>query len=241
MIKLRLVWEIFVIVKKQLSCIKIIFTLLGFVVFWAVLTDAWGYSDRIFGNNFHSIGTYIYGYFSRCIWVIPAILLIIKYNSQLNFQKCELYKPLKFDKLLIIVVAISLGYVVIGMLINHKGFWFNSQNILGLVVVKYIVVGFVEETVFRGWGYNSLSKIVSHKKAAIISTVFFILLHWSAYFIKLYRFGSFDFIGLIEQSSSALIWGLVFCWLLQKGKTLWNPILAHTIYDLTYILLIGGS
>lgn len=50
------------------------------------------------------------------------------------------------------------------MLINHKGLWFNSENILGLVVVKYIVVGFVEETAFRGWGYNSLSKIVSHKK-----------------------------------------------------------------------------
>lgn len=73
--------------------------------------------------------------------VIPAILLIIKYNNQLKFSKCELYRPLKFDKLLIIVVAISLGYVVIGMLINHKGFWFNSQNILGLVIVKYIVVG----------------------------------------------------------------------------------------------------
>lgn len=228
-------------VKKQLSCIRIVFTLLGFVIFWTVLTDAWGYSDRMFGNNFHNIGTYIYGYFSRCIWVIPAILLIIKYNNQLKFPKCELYKSLKFYKLLIIVVAISLGYVVIGMLINHKGFWFNSQNILGLVIVKYIVVGFVEETVFRGWGYNSLSKIVSHKKTAIISTVFFVLLHWSAYFISLYRFGTFDFVGLIGQSISALIWGLVFCWLLQKCKTLWNPILAHTIYDLTYILLVGGN
>lgn len=139
------------------------------------------------------------------------------------------------------MVAISLGYVVIGMWINHKGFWFNSRDIFGLVVIKYIVVGFVEETVFRGWGYNSLSKITAHKKAAIISTVFFVLLHWPAYFIKLYRFGTFDVIGLIGQSSSALIWGLVFCWLLQKGKTLWNPILAHIIYDLTYVLLVGGN
>ena len=127
------------------------------------------------------------------------------------------------------------------MLINHKGIWFNSENILGLVLVKYIVVGFVEETVFRGWGYNSLAKIVSHKKAAIISTVFFVLLHSPAYFIKLYRFGAFDFIGLIGQSSSALIWGLVFCWLLKSSKTLWNPILAHILYDLTYVLLVGGN
>ena len=227
--------------EKQLSCKKIIFTLLGFVIFWAVVTDAWGYSEWIFKNDSHNIGKYIYGYFSRCLWVMPAILLIIKYNDQLSFQKTELYRHLKIDKSLMIVLVISLMYVAIGMLINHKGFWFNNKNILGLVIVKYIIVGFVEETVFRGWGYNSLSKIVSHKKAAIISTIFFALLHWPAYFVKLYRFGTFDFIGLIGQSSSPLIWGFVFCWLLKKGKTLWNPILAHILYDLAYVLLIGGN
>ncbi len=225
---------------KQISCKKIIFTLLGFIVFWSVITDAWGYSDWIFGNSPHIIGTYIYGYFSRCLWVLPAIFLIIKYSNQLEVEKSKLYKHLTCDKPLMIVVVISLGYVVAGMLINHKGFWFNSEIILGLVIIKYIVVGFVEETVFRGWGYNSLAKIVSHKKAALISTVFFVLLHWPAYFIKLYKFGNFDFLGLIGQSSSALIWGFVFCWLLKKGKTLWNPILAHIIYDLTYVLLVGG-
>ena len=227
--------------KKQLNCKNIIFTLLGFVIFWAVVTDAWGYSDWIFRDDLHNIGTYIYGYFSRCIWVIPAILLIIKYNDQLKFKKGKLYKHLKFNKSLMIVVAISLVYAVVLMLIEHNGFWFNSNTFLGLVIVKYTVVGFVEETVFRGWGYNSLGKIVSHKKAALISTVFFVLLHWPAYFIKLYRFGSFDFIGLIGQSSSPLILGLVLCWLLNKGKTLWNPILAHIIYDLAYVLLVGGN
>ena len=144
------------IVEKQLSCKKIIFTLLGFVMFWAVVTDAWGYSDWIFRNNPNNNGTYFYGYFSRCIWAVPAILLIIKYNNQLKFQKDKLYKHLKFDKSLLIVISISLGYAVVVMLINHRGIWFNSENILGLTVVKYIVVGFVEETVFRGWGYNSL-------------------------------------------------------------------------------------
>lgn len=227
--------------EKANSCNKIIFTLFGFVVFWAIVTDAWGYSDYIFRNNPHNIGTYIYGYISRCIWVIPALLLIIIHSDKLKLHKHELYQHAKFDKPLMIVIAISFVYVVIGMLINHKGLWFNSEIFLGLVLVKYIVVGFVEETVFRGWGYNSLANIVSHKKAAIITTVFFVLLHWSAYFIKLYRFGIFDFTGLIGQSSSALIWGFVFCWLLKNGKTLWNPILAHILYDLTYVLLVGGN
>ena len=227
--------------EKLNSCKKIIYTLLGFIVLWTIVTDAWGYSNYFFRNVPHNAGTYIYGYLSRCIWVIPAILLVIRHSYKLKLQKDELYQHPKFDKQLMIVASLSFADAVVGMLINHKGFWFNRDVVLGLVLAKYIVVGFVEETVFRGWGYNSLANILSHKKAAIISTVFFVLLHWSAYFIKLYRFGVFDFAGLIGQSISALIWGFVFCWLLKKGKTLWNPILAHILYDLMWVLLVGGS
>lgn len=107
--------------------------------------------------------------------------------------------------------------------------------------IKYIIVGIVEEVVFRGWGYNSLANIVSHKKATIITTILFILLHWVAYFIKFLRLGTFDFTGIITQSVSALIWGLIFCWLLRRGKTIWNPIFAHIGYDLMCVLLLGGS
>lgn len=226
--------------EKQLSCKKIAFTLLGFVLFWTVLTDAWGYSGWIFGNDSRDVGKYIYGYLSRLIWAAPAALLIIRHSSQLKIQKSELYRLPKFDKPSLIALAASSVYVVASMLVVHKGFWFNRSEFLGLIIVKYIVVGFVEETVFRGWGYNSLAAIMSDKKAAIISTIFFVLLHCSAYFIRLYRFGVFDSAGLIGQTSSALIWGFVFCWLLNKSKTLWNPILAHIFYDLAYVLLVGG-
>lgn len=35
------------------------------------------------------------------------------------------------------------------MFVIHKGFWFNSKIHLSLVVLKFIIVGFVEEVVFR--------------------------------------------------------------------------------------------
>ncbi len=223
--------------SKALNAKKIILTLIGFIVFWAIITDTWGYSNLIFNDN---IGSYIYGYISRFIWMLPAIILIIIYNNKLNFKKSELFSRPIFNKSLILTIIISLVYIITMMIITHKGFWFNSEIILWLVVIKYIIVGFVEEVVFRGWGYNSLSNIISHKKAMIITTILFILLHIPAYFIKLLRFGTFDFIGMIGQTSSVLIWGIVFCWLLKKGKSIWNPIIAHTIYDLMYVLLVGG-
>ena len=172
---------------KNSLTVKIILTLFRSVVFWAIVTDAWGYLDYIFRNDPLNIGTCIYACLSRCIWVIPAILLIIRHSDKLGLHKHELYQHAKVGKPLMIVMAISLFSVMVGMLINHKGIWFNSEIFLGLVLAKYIVVGFVEETVFRGWGYNSLAKHMSHKKAAIISTVFFILLHRPAHFIRLFR------------------------------------------------------
>ncbi|MGN1320331.1 MAG: CPBP family intramembrane glutamic endopeptidase [Acutalibacteraceae bacterium] len=222
---------------KELDSKKIVLTLIGFIILWTIITDAWGYSKFIFNNN---VGTYIYGYISRFIWILPAIFLIIRYNNKLKFKKDELFSRPVLNKSLIITITISLVYIVIMMIINHKGFWFNSEIILWLVIIKYIIVGFVEEVVFRGWGYNSLANTMSHKKAMIITTLLFILLHFPSYFIKILRFGTFDFIGIIGQSISSLVWGIVFCILLKKSKTIWNPIIVHTIYDLMYVLLVGG-
>lgn len=224
--------------NKELTVKKIILTLVGFIVFWTIITDAWGYSKFIFNNN---IGTYIYGYISRFIWVLPAIFLIVRYNSKLKIKKEELFSKPVFNNSLFITVTVSLSYIVAMMVINHKEFWFNKEIILLPAVIKYIFVGAAEEIVFRGWGYNSLSNVLSHKKAAIITALFFALLHFPAYFIKLLRFGTLDIAGLISQSVSALIWGFVFCWLIKKGNSIWNPITVHTMYDLLFVLFVGGD
>ena len=227
--------------KKELNYKYIVLTLVGFIILWSIITNAWGYSDYIFKNDFSGIGSYFYGYISRFIWVLPAILLIIRHSNELKIKKNELFSQPKFNKSLISAIIISSAYVVIMMLLNHKGLWFNNEIILWLTVIQYISVGFVEEVVFRGWGYNSLSNIMSHKKATLITTLLFILLHYPSYFIKLLRFGTFDFMGIIGQSSTALVFGIVFCWLLKKGKTIWNPIIVHIVYDLTYVLLVDGA
>lgn len=227
--------------EKELDQKRIIITLISFIIFWSIITDAWGYSDFIFENASYDTGKYVYGYISRFVWVTPAVLLIRKYNNQLKINKKELFSLPKGNRSLLLVVTISIIYTMIGMLINHKGFWFNSELNLWLVCIKYMIVGFVEETAFRGWGYNSLANMMSHRKATIITTILFMILHYPAYLIKFLRFGVFDLTGIITQSISTLVWGFVFCWLLKKGKTIWNPIIAHTIYDLVCVLLLGGN
>lgn len=221
--------------KRDITLQGILLSLFGFVILWAAVSDAWGYS----GYLHVSYGSYIYAYISRLVWVMSAIWLIIRYSDFLDYNRKKLFSRPILNKSLVIVLSVSFLFAFGTMLANHKGFWMNPEVNFPLEIIKYVVVGFVEETVFRGWGYNALLKVTTGKKAIIFSTVFFVLLHWPAYFIRLYRFGIFDYSALLKQSISAAILGVVCCWLLKRGKTLWNPMIAHGVYDVLSVLFVG--
>ncbi len=221
--------------KKAPTCRGILLSLFGFVLLWAVVSDAWGYSARLpFGQ-----GAYVWAYLSRLVWAAPAIWLIARHGASLRFGKGELFSRPVWNRPLIVVLAASAVYVLGAMLATHGGFWLNPSVNVPLEVLKFALVGAVEETVFRGWGYNALSKVASDTKAAAYSTAFFVLLHWPAYFIRLCRFGAMDSSAWLLQSLSAAVWGVLCCRLLKKGKTLWNPVIAHAAYDALCALFVG--
>ena len=221
--------------NKKKTILYILLSLFCFVILWAVVTDAWGYSSHIPG----SYGKYIYAIISRLIWVAPAIGLIIHYNKELGFEKNKLFSRPILNKSLSIVLIVSAAISLIGMLVTHGGFWINHEINIPMEILIICFVGFVEETVFRGWGYNILSAKVSNRKAVILSTVFFVLLHTPAYLVKFYRFGTLDYATWLTQSLTTAIWGVIFCWLMKKSRTIWNPIIAHIFYDIIAVLFVG--
>ncbi len=221
--------------KESFAFHTILLSQAGFILLWVVLTDAWGYSSRLPVSH----GSYIYAYFSRLVWAAPAVWLIVRYSGSLRFGRKELFSRPVWNRSLITVLAASVIYTAGCMFVVHGGFWLNPSVCLPLEVIRFALVGFAEETVFRGWGLNALSKAVTYRKAVAVSTAFFVLLHWPAYLIRMIRFGTLDWQALLLQSLAALVWGLVCGWLLKKGKTIMNPVIAHAAYDLLYILLVG--
>lgn len=125
------------------------------------------------------------------------------------------------------------------MLILHKGFWFNTAEPSLNILIKMLVVGIVEETVFRGWGYNALCAVLQKRKAMCVSTGLFVVLHWPAYFVRLFLSGSFNWAGFAGQSGAALVWGIICCRLFTKDRSIWSAILAHSIYDFVYTVFVG--
>jgi len=210
-------------------------SLFGFVLLWAVLTDAWGYSAHLALRN----GSYIYAYLSRLIWVTPAVLLILRYHACLRFEDRALFSRPKRDRSLLAALLGSLLVSFVGMFVTHGGFYPNPTVNIPLEIVKLILVGFVEETVFRGWGYRALAAVVKDQKAVFYSTAFFVLLHWPAYLVRYCRFGTMNYTTVLIQSLTAALLGIIFCRLLKKGKSLWNLIIVHIVYDMLCVLLVG--
>lgn len=135
--------------KKQLSVRTILLSLLGLILLWAVLTDAWGYSALFL--PFDS-GSYLYAYLSRLVWAVPAMALIIRYSASLKISKGELFSRPRFDRSLIIVLFLSAAYVAMAMLLVHRGCWFNREvnPLLEEVLPKVVRRGFIKADEGRG-------------------------------------------------------------------------------------------
>lgn len=87
------------------------------------------------------------------------------------------------------------------------------------VLAAVILAPIVEELLFRGLVFKRLYHYVGRLPAMIISSLFFGLYH-----------------GNVVQGVYACLLGLIFVFVYDKYKTIWAPILAHVVANLTSIL-----
>lgn len=90
--------------KREIAPRGVVISLLGFILLWTVVTDAWGYSSYLFLSD---NGTYFYGYISRFFWVLPAVFLIIVNDKCLLLHRKELFSRPQFNwKFIVVLLAI---------------------------------------------------------------------------------------------------------------------------------------
>lgn len=223
----------------HLSLGKIIISQIMFLLLWTIVTNAWGYSQLLFGASTGSWGNHLYSLFSRIIWVAPAIILLQVYKKEIPTTLKKLFSNMPNSKPLIITVAVIIVYHFGGMFYAHGGIWINPEFDFFKHLLMFVSVAFVEEMVYRGWGLNAFSKYLSERKANIISNIFFVLLHLPAYFIKLYLTGTFPVEVVVTQCAFVFVLGLLFGYLYRKGKSLWSPMIVHFLADFLSVMVIG--
>ncbi len=207
-----------------------ILSLLSSILLWAVLTDAWGHSARVFPEQLGNAGKYLYGCLSRILWMSPAFILIFRYDKELFWSGKQLFSRPRTERVFLTFLALTTVYALAAMAVTYRS-WHIADEDLPLLTVKLLFVAVGEEVVFRGWGYNLLKKSRSDAAALILSAALFAALHCPAYFVKLYLYGRFDWPGVISQGFSAMVCGALFAVMLNRSGTLLDPILAHFYYD----------
>lgn len=209
------------------------------VLLWAVLSDAWGYSERFFKGMPDAWNRYLYAYLSRLIWVLPFLLLAAKQKQEGAIPPKQLFGFHFHWKSFLPALALSTLYILCGMLLTHSGWWISPTLPIAQELGKLLIVGFVEELVYRGFGLNRLSSFLSGRAANLISSLFFAALHLPAYFIRGYRGIPFSGAAMLTQAISAFILGLIFGLIFQKSKSVWAPAIIHFWYDFSFVLFIG--
>ena len=133
------------------------------------------------------------------------------------------FKTTSFQKIvpgIIISLVLLLMFPVLSSLLDTKlslaKNWY--LNIFGL----FLTGGLTEEVVFRGYLFGSLRKLMSFRKATLVSTVIFSLAH-------LLLFTYLDWSIALMSTILAIGLSLPFAFLFERGEnTVWSPALVHT-------------
>lgn len=108
----------------------------------------------------------------------------------------------------------------------------NISKLLMIITAAWLIGGFYEEVVFRGYIQNVFEKRFFKGSAVIWSTivtsVLFGLYHWQQ-----------DIFGMIAAVLGGVFWGSLYT---KFDNNLWIPIISHAIFDTMTLLLIyfGG-
>ena len=163
-------------------------------------------------------------------WPLFAFFLIKRYSNDLNISLKEMIATKPKLKILLPLLVFALVYNIAGFFINSSGY--GTKMKLYDLIVTAATVGIFEESVFRGWFLNALSAFVSERKANLISSALFVLIHYPGWI-----FAGYELTTIAVTSISVYALGLIFGWVFRKNRSIWTAAILHSAWDLiTWVL-----
>ena len=173
--------------------------------------------------------------------VAAALVLLWAHLSRTPWRALGFAHPRSWTRLfalgipLGIVLKLAMKAVVMPLLggpaVNPR-YHYLAGNAAALPAMLFVVVvgaGFGEETVFRGFLFERLGKLLGARRAAraaivLLTSALFALAHYSDQ-------------GL-PGAEQAAVTGLVFGTMYDATRQLWLPMATHVAFDLTTVALI---
>jgi len=159
--------------------------------------------------------------FRLLVWVLP-VFLYLRYIDHLDPIE---YLKLKQNWKNGIIIGIILS--IINFLGNMLRFGAPHPSLQSItwnsVLSTSLLIGFIEEIPYRGFILQKLAEQFGFWKANLISSLLFLSIHLPGW-ISLHLLS-------VERVISVFLFGVVMAIVFKYGKSLWGPIITHSLND----------
>ena len=212
----------------EIKHLRIRTVVISYLVFFAGWTLRVVCVDLSGMNEFLS---WVIGFLIHVVWwPLFALFLIKRYSNDLNISLKEMITTKPKLKILLPLLAFALVYNIAGFFINSSRY--GTKMKLYDLIVTAATVGIFEESVFRGWFLNAVSVFASERKANLISSALFVLIHYPGWI-----YAEYELTTIAVTSLSVYALGLMFGWVFRKNRSIWTGAILHSAWDLiTWVL-----
>lgn len=216
---------------KRLNMGIILLSFAGFFAVWALRVAL---LSPVIDGNFGLWGrAAVSGAVKTAIWLGFFLWMTGRYASGLYLSRREMFANRVDWKLLAALLGTVTAYHLIAMVIMHGGLYLNPDFHPGRLIGTFLLVGILEEPVFRGWFYNSMRERMPAIFANLISSLMFTVIHFPKWI-----YDCMDFAPILSGSIGVFALSVVFGWSFERGKSIWIPVIIHMVWDLLSITLI---
>ncbi|PID14611.1 CPBP family intramembrane metalloprotease [Sporosarcina sp. P34] len=162
------------------------------------------------------------------IWVIPVILLVkvIEKSNPISYLglRHNFRKGLKWTGW--VALAFISYFVILNLAVFKKNidFQIGFNELLNTI----LLVGIIEEIVFRGFLLRKLLDSFRFWIANTITALLFVSIHFPIWFYK----GLFELPYILSSIITAFVLGIIFGFVDKKSYSLWSVIIIHSLYNL---------
>jgi len=217
--------------KNTLSIRNVLLTYLLFLAVWTLRVIL--LKPLIDGNFELWTKAMVEGAVKSIIWFGFAAFLIKLYKENLNIGFKEMFAARIKAQVFLPVFGIFTAYYVVAMFVLHGGFYLNPAFHPSQLIGQFLLVGILEEIVFRGWFLNAFSLFLKDWKANIITSVMFVLIHFPSWLA-----GGMNITALLSAGAGIFVLSMIFGWTFEKNKSLWTPIVLHMVWDILSITVL---
>lgn len=171
----------------------------------------------------YNISSFIWSLFVYLFLLVIPVILYLKLKDKVN--------PLVYLKIrgnskqgILIGIIVSSTFIIL-LIVKNAITSFNSFHLdLGILWISALLVGILEEIPFRGFLLQKLSNHMKFWKANLLTTVIFILFHMPTW-INCNT-------DIIRSAVNISMVSLAIGYLFKEYKSLWIPIICHSVFNL---------